>query len=153
MARESLGRAMSSIGKVNAALAAAVVFLFLSSGSAYLAFSRLKTNESWVRHTRDVQSALAQYAMTTARAGRLRAAYVDSGDDAILQKYVGLVDQLRGTVASIQRLTTDNAKEQLNCKKLAELTEQRIASMDESVALERAGKSTLLAQAEVTRDI
>ena len=144
---------MSSIGKVNAALAAAVVFLFLSSGSAYLALSSLKTNESWVRHTRDVQSALAQYAMTTARAGRLRSAYVDSGDGTILQKYAGVVDQLRDTVASIQRLTTDNAQEQLNCRRLAELTEQRIAGMDESVALERAGQSTLLAQAEITRDI
>ena len=49
---------MSSNGKANAALAAAVIFLLLSTCSAYFAFDRLSTSEGWVRHTRDVQSDL-----------------------------------------------------------------------------------------------
>jgi signal transduction histidine kinase len=144
---------MSSIGKVNAALAAAVIFLLLSSGSAYLAFTRLYTSEGWVRHTRDVQSALAQFAMTTARAGRLRAEYVDSGDDDLLQQQADVVRQVRATVALIQRLTADNPQEQTNCRKLAEVTEQRIAIMNQAIELKRTGKSTLLAQSGITRQI
>jgi len=144
---------MSSIGKVNAALAAAIVFLLLSSCSAYLAFSRLNTSERWVHHTRDVQSALAQFAMTTARAGRLRAEYVDSGEASILQQQSAEVAQIRNTVALIQHMTADNPQEQANCRRLAEMSEERIALMDQSMELKRAGKSSLLAQAAITRQI
>jgi CHASE3 domain sensor protein len=144
---------MSSIGKVNAALAAAIVFLLLSSCSAYLAFSRLNTSERWVHHTRDVQSALAQFAMTTARASRLRAEYTDSGDASILQQQSAEVAQIRNTVALIQHMTADNPQEQANCRRLAEMSEQRIALMHQSMELKRAGKSSLLAQAAITRQI
>ena len=144
---------MSSNGKANAALAAAVIFLLLSTCSAYFAFERLYTSEGWVRHTRDVQSALAQFAMATARAGRLRAEYVDSGDPSLVQRETEEVNRVRNTVASIQKLTADNAQEQVNCKALADLTEQRIKVMNDAIALKHAGKSTLAAQAEFTRDI
>ena len=144
---------MSSIAKVNAALVAAIVFLFLSSCAAYLAFNRLNTSESWVRHTHDVQGALAQFSTTTARAGRIRAEYVDSGDTSLLDQQAGAVVQVRNAVASIQRLTADNPQEQVNCRKLAELSEQRIALMDQAIDLKRTGKSSLLAQSGITRQI
>ncbi len=144
---------MSSIGKVKAALAAALVFLLLSSCSAYLAFSRLAIGEGWVRHTRDVQSALAQYAMTIARASRLRSEYVESGDPSLLQRQAEQVSQVRNNLASIQHLTADNPQEQANSRKLAELTEQRIALMDQAIALKRAGESTSPAQDAISKQI
>jgi len=144
---------MSSNGKANAALAAALIFLFLSSASAYLAFSRLYTTEGWVRHTRDVQSALAQFAMTTARAGRLRAEYVDSGDPALLDRQAEVINQVRLTLTSLQRLTGDNEQQEANCKSLAYLTEQRIMLINQAIELKRSGKSTLTAQAAMTRQI
>src|SRR5258708_16691686 len=132
---------MSSIGKVNAALVAAIIFLCLSSCAAFLAFSRLNTGESWVRHTREVQSSLAQFAMTTARAGRLRAEYVDSGDASFLEQQAGAVAQIRNSVASVQNLTADNPQEQVNCRKLAELSEQRITLMNQAIELKQPAKS------------
>lgn len=144
---------MSSIGKVNAAFAAAVIFLLLSSASAYIALDRLNTSEGWVRHTRDVQSTLAQFSMTIARAGRLRAEYVDSGDDSLLQRQAAAVGQIRSTLASIEHLTVDNTQEQTSCRELAELTERRIRVMNDSIQLKRTGKSTLEAQAAITRQI
>jgi signal transduction histidine kinase len=144
---------MSSIGKVNAAFAAAVIFLLLSSMSAYIAMARLNTSEGWVRHTRDVQSALAQFAMETSRAGRLRAEYVDSGDPSLLQRQAEVVDKVRNSVALIAHLSADNAQQQSNCRSLAELTERRIAVMDESIQLKRTGRSTLETQAPITRQI
>jgi signal transduction histidine kinase len=144
---------MSSIARVNAALAAAIIFLLLSSCSAYFALAGLNTSEGWVRHTRDVQSALAQFAMTTARTGRLRAEFVDSGDPSLAQREAEAVGQTRNTVALIQRLTSDNPQEQANCRTLAALSEHRIALLDQAIDLKRADKSSLLAQSAITRQI
>lgn len=144
---------MSSIAKVKAALAAAIVFLLLSSCAAYFALTGLNTGEGWVRHTRDVQSALAQLAMATARAGRLRAEFVDSGDPSLAQQQSEAVSQVRNTVALIQRLTSDNQQEQANCRRLAELYELRIELLNQAMDLKRSGKSTLLSQSELTRQI
>jgi len=144
---------MSSIGKANAALAAAIIFLLLSSCAAYFSFSRLYSSEGWVRHTRDVQSALAQFSMTNARAGRLRAEYVDSGDASLLDRQAGVVAQVRSALALVQHLTADNPEAQANVRKLSALSEQRIALLDEAIELKKSGKSSLLAQAPITRQI
>src|ERR1700722_150114 len=125
---------MSSKGKANAALAAAIIFLLLSSCAAYYASVQLNAGEDWVRHTRDVQSALAQFSVTTSRAGRLRVEYVDSGDASFLQQQAEAVGQIRNTLATIQRLTIDNAT-------------------DQTIALKREGKSSLLAQYPINRHI
>jgi signal transduction histidine kinase len=142
---------MSSIGKVNAALAAAVIFLLLSSGSAYLAFTSMDASQGWVRHSRDVQSALAQFSMAIARAGRLRSEYVDSGDASLLQQQAEVVAQIRNTAEVIQRLTADNAQQQANCKQLAELKERRIALLNQAIELKKTGQSTPAAQAAISR--
>jgi signal transduction histidine kinase len=63
------------------------------------------------------------------------------------------VSQVRYTVATLQHLTVDNQQEQINCRKLSELTEQRLALLDQAIALKRAGKSTLVAQSEFNRQI
>lgn len=142
---------MSSTGKVNGALAAAVIFLLLSSCSAYFAFTRMDASQDWVHHTREVQSALSQFAMATARAGRLRSEYLNSGDDSLLQQQAEVVGQIRHMVAEIQRLTADNAQEQANCRKLFELAEQRIALMNQAIELKRTLQSPPAAQAELSR--
>jgi signal transduction histidine kinase len=144
---------MSSKGKANAALAAAVIFLLLSSGAAYLAIARLRTSQHWVQHTQEVQRSLDQFAATVTRASRLRAEYVDSGDASLLQRQVQMVVDVRNALTLIQRLTTDNAEQQANSRKLADLTEQRIASMNKSIELKRTGGSTLESQAILTREI
>jgi signal transduction histidine kinase len=144
---------MSSHGKANAALAAAVVFLLLSSCAAYLTFTRLNSSQQWVRHTREVQGAMAQFAMTTSRAGRLRSEYVDSGEVSLLQRQADAVRDTRGSMAALQRLTADNAREQTNCRRLADLTEQRIALMDHAIALKRNGNSSPAAQVQISRQI
>ena len=144
---------MSSSAKANAALAAALVLLLLSATAGYLAFSRLHASEGWVKHTRDVQVALAEFSMTTTRASRLRAEYVDSGDPSLLEQQANLVLQMRSAVGAIQRLTADNSREQFNSSELARLTEERVGEMNSSIALKRTGKSTLEAQAPIARRI
>jgi signal transduction histidine kinase len=144
---------MSSSAKANAALAAALVLLLLSATAGYMAFSRLHASEGWVKHTRDVQVALAEFSMTTTRASRLRAEYVDSGDAALLEQQTNVVLQMRSAVGAIQRMTADNPREQFNCSEIARLTEERVEEMNSSIALKRTGKSTLEAQAPIARRI
>ena len=144
---------MSSSGKANVALAAAVIFLLLSSCAAYLAFARLRTSQFWVQHTRDVQQALDHFSQTATRAGRLRAQYVDSGDVSLLQRQTEAVVETRNALALVRRLTSDNVSQQANYQKLAEITEQRISLMDQSLDLKRRGKSTLEVQASFVRQI
>jgi signal transduction histidine kinase len=144
---------MSSIRKANAALAAAVIFLLLSSGAASIAFVRLHTSESWVHHTREVQNSLAQVSIITARAGRLRAAYVDSGDASLLDQQADVVRDLRSVMATIGQLTVDNPQEQELFKKLQQLGEQRMKLMEDAIDLKKNGDSTLEAQALITRRI
>ena len=90
--------------------------------------------------------------MATARAGRLRSEYVDSGDDSLLQQQAEVVGQIRNAVAVIQRLTADNAQQQANCKLLDELKERRIALHGSGYrAKEEQDKSTPAAQAAISR--
>ena len=142
---------MSSIGKVNAALAAAILFLLLSSCFAYLAFTSMNESQGWVHHTRDVQNALSQFSIATARAGRLRSEYLNSGDASLLQQQAEVVSQIRNAADVIQRLTADNTQQQTNYKKLAELKEQRIALLDQAIELKKTGKSTPAAQTAISR--
>ena len=142
---------MVSNAKANAALAASLIFLFLSSGAAYLAFSRLNTSDEWVHHTQDVQGTLAEYSMTLARAGRARTEFTDSGDPSLVARITAEVAEIRRLMASIDRLTADNPTQQANIDKLQQLTERRIALMDRSIELKRSGTSTLEAQAAFTR--
>jgi CHASE3 domain sensor protein len=144
---------MSSSGKANTALAAAIIFLLFSSCAAYFAFVRLRTSQEWVHHTRDVQQALETFGSTTSRAGRLRAQYVDSGDAELLEKQSAAVVDIRNALEQIQRLIVDNVNQQSSYHQLKELTERRIALMDEAIALKRSGKSTLEGQFAVNRQI
>ena len=144
---------MSSANKANAALAAALIFLLLSTCAACFAFLRLRTSQHWVQHTRDVQLSLHRFATTATRAGRLRAQYADSGDESLLARQADAVVAARSALSSIQQLTTDNATQQASFRQLSDITDKRVALLDHSIQLRRAGQSTLEAQNAITRQI
>jgi signal transduction histidine kinase len=144
---------MSSFGKANAALTAAIVFLLLCSCAGYFAFARLQTSLLWVQHTRDVQHALDQFTVNAGRAGRLRAEYIDSGDHSVLERQAEAVVAARTALADVQRLTADNGSQQAAFRKLQQLTEQRIALMDRAVEVKRSGNLSPGVQAGLARDI
>jgi CHASE3 domain sensor protein len=106
-----------------------------------------------VQHTREVQRALDQFSTRATRASRLRAEYVDSGDSSILQRQSQAVVEVRSALSTIQHLTADNVGQQENFRKLADLTDQRIAWMDKAIDLKRTGQSTPEGQAAIMRQI
>lgn len=144
---------MSSTAKANTALAAAIIFLLLSSCAAYFAFARLRTSQLWVEHTREVQHALDQFTVNAGRAGRLRGEFVDLGDESVLERQADSEVKIRRALAAIQQLTVDNVNQQQSYRKLAELTERRIALMDRAVELRRSGHSRLEDQIAIARQI
>ncbi len=144
---------MSSTNKANAALGAALIFLLLSTCAACFAFLRLRTSQHWVQHTREVQVALHRFATTASKAGRLRAQYVDLGDESLLSKQAETVVATRSALATIQRLTSDNPTQQASFRQLSDTTERRVTFLDQSIQLKRAGQSTLEAQNAITRQI
>jgi signal transduction histidine kinase len=144
---------MSSIAKANTALAAAIIFLLLSSCAAYFAFARLRNSRLWVEHTREVQHALDQFTVNAGRAGRLRGEFVDSGDESILQRQADAVVKVWRALAVIEQLTADNVNQQQSYRELAELTQRRIALMDRAVELRRSGHSRREDQIAIARQI
>jgi len=144
---------MSSAGKANAVLAAAVLFLLLSSCGAYFAFERLRISEGWVHHTLDVQHSLDRFSTAAGRAGRLRSEYVESGDPAMLSRQAGAAVDVRNSLSAIQQLTADNVNQQINWEKLARLTERRLGLMDQALELKLSGKSTPESQAPINREM
>jgi signal transduction histidine kinase len=144
---------MSSDTKANAVLAAAIIFLLLTSCAVYFAFRRLQNSEQWVLHTLDVQHSLDHFSSTVGRAGRLRAEYIDSGNPAALSRQREAAAEVRAALSTVQRLTADNASQQANCQKLAQLTENRLRLMDQAMDLKRSGKSTLESQVPVNREM
>ena len=144
---------MSSDTKANAVLAAAIIFLLLTSFAVYFAFRRLQDSEQWVLHTLDVQHSIDHFSSTVGRAGRLRAEYIDSGNPAILSRQRETAAEVRAALSTIQRLTADNVSQQANCQKLAQITENRLRLMDQAMDLKRSGKSTLESQVPVNREM
>ena len=69
------------------AFGAAVILLLLSGMAAYATVARLRIAERWVGHTRDVQSSLSDINNISARAGRARTRYIDTGDDSFFDDY------------------------------------------------------------------
>ena len=144
---------MSSDAKANTVLAAAIIFLLLTSFAVYFAFRRLQNSEQWVLHTLDVQHSLDHFSSIVGRAGRLRAEYVDSGNPSALSQQGQAAAEVRAALSTIQRQTADNVSQQANCRKLFQITENRLRLMDQAMDLKRSGKSTPESQAPVNREM
>jgi len=144
---------MSSTGKANSVLVAAVIFLLLTSFGAYFSFVRLQANARWVRHTHNVQRELDHFSASLTRAGRLRSQYVDSGDPSLPARQAEVVVEVRNTLATIRRLTADNLTQQANWEKLSQMCERRLSLLDKAIELKRSGKSTPELQSSITREI
>jgi len=144
---------MSSTRKANAVLAAAIVFLLLTSVAAYFAFARLQTSAVWVRHTLDVQHSLDHFSTIFGKAGRLRSQYVDSGNPELLSRQADAVVAVRNALMEIRQLTADNANQQATWQKLTVATDRRIALMAQAMQLKRSGKSTPELQVPINREM
>ena len=89
------------------AFGAAVILLVVSAVAAYATVARLRIAERWVGHTRDVQSSLADLNNISARAGRARTQYVDTGDSDFLNDYQSAAANVHSKMQVIERLLAE----------------------------------------------
>ncbi len=135
------------------ALGLGVVLLLASGLAAYDAVVRLRAAQSWVSHTRDVQTALSDLNNVGTRAGRARTRYIDSGDEAFYQDYQAAASDIPEKLKQLQHFTADNPEQQDNWTHLQEITNRRLKLLNDSVQLRRSGSSDLAEQADLRQQI
>ncbi len=114
----------------------------LAAGLA--AFQSIRQNQyyvGWVRHTYDVQGALADFGNTAERAEAGRRGYLLAKADTALQTYGDASRALLPQLGHIRWLTRDNPRQQANSVLLRRVVQQDQAMMERSVQLMRAGQT------------
>ncbi len=135
------------------AFGAAVILLVVSAVAAYATVARLRIAERWVGHTRDVQSSLADLNNISARAGRARTQYVDTGDSDFLNDYQSAAANVHSTMQVIERLLADNPEQSELLRQLKSLTDHRLELLSQSVELKRSGSADAQEQARLRLEI
>ena len=130
-----MNQLVSQRTRTQLAFGAAVVLLLFSGMAAYVTAVRLRTAERWVSHTRDVQSSLADINTISARAGRARTRYVDTGDDAFFEEYQAAAGEIPKKLKLIEQQTSDNPEQANLWKNLEGITHRRLDLLDRSVQL------------------
>jgi len=135
------------------AFGAAVILLVVSAVAAYATVARLRIAERWVGHTRDVQSSLADLNNISARAGRARTQYVDSGDSALFEDYQSAAADIPQKMQLIERLLADNPEQSGLLRQLTNVTNHRLDLLNRSVQLRRSGSPDVQEQARLRQEI
>ena len=135
------------------AFGAAVILLVVSAVAAYATVARLRIAERWVGHTRDVQSSLADLNNISARAGRARTQYVDSGDSALFEDYQSAAADIPQKMQLIERLLADNPEQSGLLRQLTNVTNHRLDLLNRSVQLKRSGSPDVQEQARLRQEI
>jgi signal transduction histidine kinase len=137
--------------KAHAAFASALILLCLSGLAGYVTIVRLVQSEKWVHHTYEVQGTLGDFDWAIVRAGRARSGFVISGTDDFLNQYEAAIPEIPPTLQRLQKLTEDNKKEQQLYARLKNLTDSRLAFLEESIKLKKDAPQDDDGQADLVR--
>jgi signal transduction histidine kinase len=136
--------------KAQVAFASAVAVLLLSAIAAYVTIVRLRDSASWVIHTYQVESALGELDTSVAVVTRSRTGYTLSGDEGLIRNFETAVPRVREKMQEIKALTQDNPAQVVLCNRLKEVTEQRIAVAQQSMALKKSEPNSETGQSSFT---
>ncbi len=131
------------------AFGTAVILLLASGIATYATVVRLRSAERWVGHTRDVQSSLADISNISARAGRARSRYIDTGNRSFLEEYQSAASEIPNRLQLVERLLSDNPEQLDLLKSLEDITNHRLELLNRSVQLERRGAGDAPEQARL----
>ena len=148
-----MNQQVSQRTRTQLAFGAAVILLLLSGMAAYVTAVRLRTAQRWVSHSHDVQSSLADINSLSARAGRARTRYVDTGDDSFFEEYQSAAGEIPAKLKLVERLTSDNPEQQNVLKSAQSATNRRLDLLNQSVQLKRSGSPDVQEQARLRQQI
>jgi signal transduction histidine kinase len=148
-----VNKQVSQRTRTQLAFGTAVILLLLSGMAAYFTAVRLRTAQRWVGHSHDVQSSLADINSISARAGRARTRYVDTGDDSFFEEYQSAAGEIPAKLKLVERLTSDNPEQLDLGKNLVSVTTRRLDLLNQSVQLKRSGSPDMQEQARLRQQI
>jgi signal transduction histidine kinase len=143
---------MSPAQKARLVFILALVLLLLGGLAVSITIQQLASSARWVAHSYDVKAALGEFDSSLSAAARARFAYVHSGDEESLRQYDSSKNDVRSELLHIRELTHDNPTQQAISDRLQKAADQRIQSLDESVALQKSGHIDQDAQDRFTQD-
>jgi signal transduction histidine kinase len=144
---------MPSRKKVRLAFACAVVFLLIAATAAAIFISRLADSLRWVAHTYDVQVSLGDITSTMTDAGRARAAFEDTGDEALIKKFETAANSVQEKLAHLQALTADNAQQTSATVRLEDLEARRLAVLRDALAVRKMGPRDAASQRDTSMQV
>jgi PAS domain S-box-containing protein len=115
----------------------ALVILAVVTALAYRSIDAAADTLGWVEHTTQVLQQIDEVSAAYARATSARRAYVVGGDASQLTETSELDARMTRAVATVRASIADNPTQLLRLDLLAQLLDQRIKSLDASVARRR----------------
>jgi signal transduction histidine kinase len=118
----------------------AAVGLIVGGGAlASVTMFQLFSSERLVRHTYQVQLKIAEIETDLAKAGRTRAAYLDSGDERFLKDFEETQKGVARNLEELHSLTMDNGQQQANCYRLDAIANGWLEVLRRSIQLRQSG--------------
>src|SRR5690348_3676191 len=126
---------METNRKITLAFAAGFGALALVALVSIVATQRLIRDANRVSHTYEVRSVVRMLDAQIREAKSDVRSFVITGDSSYLRRYRVGVDSAEAAFASLQRLTIDNVAQQTRLQQLRQLLDQRITSLDRTIAM------------------
>jgi methyl-accepting chemotaxis protein len=98
---------------------------------------RLIENDAWVEHTHQVRAVLADLLAQLKDAEAGERGYIIGGDEILLAPYQSALGAVRGTLADVRKLTSDNPDQQRRLATIAPLIEARLAELKQAIDIRR----------------
>lgn len=128
---------MSSKQKSKIAFVLALLLLGVGGAVAGFVIYRLYEAQFMVRHTYEVQVAIADLESSLAEVGRNRVNYIQNADPDSLKAFTDAVNRIDPALAHIRELTRDNPTQQSLCDELSSNAKERIAPSQQLVQLKQ----------------
>jgi signal transduction histidine kinase len=124
-----------------------LVFLI---GMAYRETTQQVRSSEWVIHSRDVITAIGDYAAAAKAGGAAANDYYKTGNDADVPAFAAAVTSVHAALDHIQQLTADNSTQQRLVSDLRSQSDQAFELIRQSMDLRRQGKSGAESLASIT---
>ena len=133
-------------------LIATAILVFLI-GMAYRETAQQVQSSEWVIHSRDVISAIGDYATAAKSAGAAATDYYKTANEADVPAFANAVASIHGAIDHVRQLTADNPAQQRLTAELRSQTDHAFDLLRQSMDVRRQGKSGPDAIASITPEV
>lgn len=125
----------------------AIVVVMVGVGvSSKLSMNRVVETTAWVEHTHHVIGDINALEKFLVDAETGQRGFLFTGDETFLQPYTNALGEIDDLLVELQTLTDDNPEQQVRLDELEPLIDQKLAELNETIALKRqAQDETLMA--------